>query len=130
MIIAALIFALNSFIIAMRYDLKCKGGTCFWYGWFCENLMPHFGNLFFIPLLLNLFMVFQCTRFIEEGTFLETVCENYCWSADHIVWVAFCGLASTAFTIASTALRPFWQIYQYGLNIKGNPTFLLFKSLL
>jgi hypothetical protein len=107
-ILFAFLFVITSFVIAKRYDLRCKGGACFWYGWFSENLMPHFGNLLFIPVLLNLFVIFQCTRFIEEGTFIETHCEDFCWGSTHFTWVVFTAIAAISYTAASVATRPFW----------------------
>lgn len=92
--------------------------------------MPTF---FFMPIILALTSVFQCSKGVSEkltDSFFDKDCTEFCWRGTHLGYAIACGLALVLYIPFAQQARVRYQEAQANLHVKAWPGAVLAKSTL
>jgi len=117
-------------LLAAALGLKCTIAQ------WSYHLLPHLGNVSFVPIVFSLLSLMQCGQAATTqdtpgftDTFLLEDCYLQCWEGCHLGLTIAGLLALATYVPSAVYLRPKWQEVQPTLHIPVSPAHLMVKSL-
>ncbi|CAG9309850.1 unnamed protein product [Blepharisma stoltei] len=132
MVVLAFLWLFLLLQMVCRFDRKLKKCCFLYYKKISELLLPHIGNLCFLPITSILINEFNCSESIGSDltqSFLKNDCALFCWKGSHINYIILSSVALICYLPTVLYCRPSIEISNNSANIKARPLFIVSKTI-